>query len=121
MFKFATALWLASLSFCAFSQNHCQEIDKEIRSIHLQVDQIKIPQIKYVPDEYNCSLVEPVLATTYEIRAHFTDLLELYEKMYFDCGKNVELIYKMEDIKVNIEMLTTLTSLVKNLDQQCNR
>ncbi len=120
MLKITTALLCLLASFSAFSQKSCQELNQEIKLTHQLINNIKIPEIKYIVDEYNCSLVEPVLHSTYEVRAHMNELLSLYENLYFDCGKDVDLIYQMEDIKANIVMLTTITSLMKNLHQECS-
>lgn len=119
MLKLTVTLLLWLFSFAAFSQSSCSEIDQQIRQTQKIINGIHIPELTYVVDDYNCSQVEPVLAATYDIETHLSELLELYQTLYFDCGMEVDLIYLMEDVKINIILMQTLSALAKNLHQQC--
>ncbi|HLT23251.1 MAG TPA: hypothetical protein VKZ84_07400 [Bacteriovoracaceae bacterium] len=97
----------------------CRGIDQEITATQHEINMITIPEIAYTPDEYNCSLVSPTLQATYEIETHLTQLLKLYQTYYFECGRHTDVIYMIEDTKINIILMQTLTSLTKNLDEKC--
>lgn len=108
-------------SFSVFAQSSCQSLDENINEIHQNINAITIPEMTYQVDHYNCSMVENTLAAVYEIETHLTMLLQHYQQYYFECGREVDVIYLIEDTKINIILMQTLTQLAKDLDSKCRK
>lgn len=118
MFKFFFALALL-ITFPVFAQSTCQRLNQEINNLHEQVNGIELPEISFTITEENCALALPTMQAAYDIETYQMKLLSNYEKYYFECGQDVELIYVMEDLKINIVLMQTLTALAKDLDGKC--
>lgn len=119
MLRFVVSLTLLLSLSSVYAQSECQRLSLEINELHQEINSIIIPEMGYTVNEENCSLALPTMEAVYEIETRQMKLLDNYENLYFNCGKEVEIIYIIEDIKINILLMQTMTALAKDLDNKC--
>ncbi|MFA7612883.1 MAG: hypothetical protein WCY48_01515 [Candidatus Caldatribacteriota bacterium] len=119
MLRLISPLVFLFMTSSVFARTSCQNLSQNIDELHRKINAIEIPQIEFSVNERNCQLVLPTLEAANEVETHLLKLLDHYQDYYFDCGREVEIIYIIEDTKINIMMMQTLTEIAKNLDLQC--
>lgn len=107
-------------SLTTFAQTNCHDQLSQIQKIDMDIKGIAIPELTYTVDEYNCSQVGPTLKAIEIVEPKLYELLGHYQNYYQECGRNIDIIYFIEDTKINIILMQTLRDLALNLGEQCS-
>lgn len=110
-------LILLSISFSLFAS--CEDQLSEIEKTQSEINAIRIPELTYTPDRENCSKVQPTLEAIQEITPRLQELLSSYEEYYQSCDRSMDIIYAIEETKMNIILMSTLSDLANNLALEC--
>lgn len=121
MKKFLFALTISLIAQTSFAQSTCPGQQREILQTKNEINAIKIPNITYTVNEYNCSQVGPTLDAISVIEPKLVGLLSLYQDYYQSCDRSVDVVYAMEDIKINIILMHTLRDMAQNLAVECGQ
>jgi len=73
----------------------------------------------YTVNPENCSKVEPTLLAIEEIVPRLSKLQGQFEHYYQTCDRSMDVIYAIEETKINIILMATLKDLAENLAIQC--
>lgn len=111
----------ALFSFSAFAANSCGEQSQQINQTSAEIQSIKIPSIQYTANAENCSKVEPTLLAIEEIVPRLRTLQKQFEDYYQTCDRSMDVIYAIEETKINIILMGTLKDLAENLAVQCGQ
>lgn len=107
------------LSFPAFATNSCPDQAHVIAQNEAEIRAIHIPSITYTVNTENCSKVEPTLLAIEEIVPKLSKLQGQFENYYQTCDRSMDVIYAIEETKINIILMATLKDLAENLAVQC--
>lgn len=114
---------LISLSFLlsstVFAANTCEEQFIKIGQTQIEIQSIKIPDLTYTVNEENCSKVDDTLLAIDELVPKLSSLQKQYEVYYQNCDRSMDVIYAIEDVKINIILMQTLKDLANGLAAQC--
>lgn len=119
MHYFLLLITSSLLSLSVFAEASCPDQLKRIQQTQIEIAAISIPEFSYTVNEENCSKVEPTLEAVDQIKPALASLLNQYENYYQTCDRDIEIIYSIEDTKINIIMMQTLRELAVNLGNEC--
>lgn len=121
MKKFLFAITISLIAHSSFAQSACPAQQREILQTKNEINAIQIPDITYTVNEYNCSQVTPTLYAISLIEPKLAHLLSLHQDYYQSCDRSVDVVYAMEDIKINIILMRTLKEMAQSLAIECGQ
>lgn len=107
------------LTTMALASNSCEELSLQIELNHQEIEAITIPDLTYSVDYENCSKVEPTLVAIKNLKPKLALLQSQYEGYYQSCDRSIDIIYAIEEVKINIILIGTLKDLAESLALQC--
>ncbi len=107
------------LTSVTFASNFCEEQSHQIELSLQSIQAVKIPDLTYTVNKENCSKVEPTLVAIGKIVPQLTHLQTQYEDYYQSCDRSMDIIYAIEEVKINIILMGTLKDLAESLAYQC--
>ncbi|MCM2348368.1 MAG: hypothetical protein NDI69_00010 [Bacteriovoracaceae bacterium] len=119
MHYFLLLITSSLLSLSVFAEAICPDQLKRIQQTQIEIAAIPIPEFSYTVNEENCAKVGPTLEAVDQIKPALASLLNQYENYYQTCDRDIEIIYSIEDTKINIIMMQTLRELAVNLGNEC--
>lgn len=108
------------LTSTAFATNSCEDQHHQIELSHQKIQAIKIPDLTYTVNKENCSKVDPTLKAIEAIVPALKVLQKQYEDYYQGCDRSIDIIYAIEEVKINIILMGTLEDLALSLAEQCD-
>lgn len=103
----------------AFAANTCEEQLQEIKQTQTETHAIKIPDLTYTVSKENCAKVQPTLEAVEEIGPKLVNLKEQFENYYQTCDRSMDVIYAIEEAKINIVLMQTMRELAESLAVEC--
>lgn len=119
MYYFLLLIIGSLLSPTVFAEASCPDQLQSIEQTQKEIAAIPVPEFSYTVNEQNCAKVEPTLEAVDQIKPGLASLLTQYENYYQTCDRSVEIVYSIEDTKINIIMMQTLRELAVNLGHEC--
>lgn len=107
------------LTSTGFASSTCEEQAQKIEYSLQNIQAIKIPDLTYTVSTENCAKVEPTLIAIEKIVPQLRTLQGQYEEYYQSCDRSMDIIYAIEEVKINIILMGTLKDLAENLAYQC--
>lgn len=107
------------LTSIAFASSTCEKQAQQIEYSLQDIQAIKIPDLTYTVNTENCAKVEPTLVAIERIVPQLRTLQTQYEEYYQSCDRSMDIIYAIEEVKINIILMGTLKDLAESLAYQC--
>lgn len=116
-----TSLIITLMIPTAFATNSCSDQLLTIERLENEIHAIKIPDLTYSVSKENCEKVDPTLRAAEKIGPRLGQLQGMYEDYYQSCDRSMDVIYAIEEVKINIILMNTLKDLAHSLAIECKQ